>query len=96
MTADEDHPTEDSTWGLLPVEVTLQVFLWLDWCDLSRAELVCRSWYATINPASPPGAFLWRTVHPSLPPFFSYSCFEEELISKCLINFCSYVRTEGA
>ncbi|ELR12702.1 Fbox domain containing protein [Acanthamoeba castellanii str. Neff] len=62
--ADEDHPTEDySVWGLLPVEVTLQVFSWLDWSDLSRAELVCRRWHATINPASPPGDFLWRTVH---------------------------------
>jgi hypothetical protein len=48
--------------AMMPVEVALQVFEWLDPASLARAELVCRQWRATIGPASPHLPFLWRVV----------------------------------
>ena len=48
--------------AMMPVEVALQVFQWLDPASLARAELVCRQWRATIGPASPHLPFLWRVV----------------------------------
>jgi hypothetical protein len=74
---EEGEPGEaGSGWRLVPVELTLQVFSWLEPGDLVRAELVCRRWSATIGPTSPHATFFWRTVPTPPPPLlFLFSFF---------------------
>jgi hypothetical protein len=61
--AEQGEPGEDcGGWRLMPVELTLQVFFWLEPGDLVRAELVCRRWRATyliILTSLIPILFIW-------------------------------------
>jgi hypothetical protein len=64
----EKHEEEEDTalWLLLPVELVLELFRWLDPEALLQVEGVCRQWRAVTGPGSPHGTSLWRAVLLSL------------------------------